>query len=74
MHILRPLGLSAFSFPDFVNAAKLDFASREKSAFVLRRKLVSGFGSPVDSTGLRRPDLLVTFARGNQMPAQFSIK
>ena len=34
--------------PDFVNA----------------QKLISGFGSPVDSTGVRRPDLLVDVRGG----------
>ncbi len=33
--------------------------------FVDRRKLISGFGSPVDSTGVRTPNLLVTFAGGS---------
>ena|SRR5260370_26684639 len=43
--------LCAKSGVDFVNAAKLDF---------FRRKLISGTWSPMDSTGVRKPDLLVS--------------
>src|SRR5438445_2226833 len=41
-------------------------------AFVDAQKLISGFGSPVDSTGVRRPDLLVDVRGGGPPEATFT--
>ena len=44
---------------DFVDAAKVVIVTRKKRDSVKRRKLISGLGSPVDSTGVQTSDLLV---------------
>jgi hypothetical protein len=38
----------------------VDFVNASKRAFVFRRKLISGTWSLMDSTGVRKPDLLVS--------------